>query len=400
MQPSSGRTLTAARQRVTQLLLFSLALGLFLTSAAGQKKGGTGSAATTIPLHSVPNGGPVVTMPPRNGPTSSVFLNGHVVLDQGTIPPQRIVVQEICGTIVRASTHTDMKGNFTLSLGQASDSQLEANADAAENGRTAPDNQLRMVGCELRAVLSGYVSSEVHLSGSDSETGMRDVGTLILKRVGGAPPSGGTTISATSFQVPDKARKEFDKAAKEAEKSQPDRAIEHLRKSVEIYPNYAAAWVALGQVQTDLKHTDEATAAFKRAIEADAKYVPPYIYLALLAVREKQWQEALQLSDRAVRLDPVNFADAYFLNAIANFNLHHLQEARTAALKAADMDGEHHQPRIQYLLAAIYEATGERDQAAQNLREFIRLAPNAPDLAAAKQQLEQLSKQTATAEPQ
>jgi cytochrome c-type biogenesis protein CcmH/NrfG len=70
----------------------------------------------------------------------------------------------------------------------------------------------------------------------------------------------------------------------------------------------------------------------------------------------------LNLTKRALNLDPVNDAYAYFFSAIAYFNLNPLPEAQYRALKPEAIDRDQHEPLVQYLLAQTYEA--EHDSAA------------------------------------
>jgi len=85
------------------------------------------------------------------------------------------------------------------------------------------------------------------------------------------------------------------------------------------------------------------------------------------------------LTTRALELDPVNDAYAYFFSAIAYFNLNQLPEAERRALKAEEIDRDHHEPLIQFLLAQIYEAKRDSVEAASHLREYLKFAPDAQD---------------------
>jgi tetratricopeptide (TPR) repeat protein len=81
---------------------------------------------------------------------------------------------------------------------------------------------------------------------------------------------------------------------------------------------------------------------------------------------------------RALELDRVNDAYAYFFSAIAYFNLNQLPEAEKRALKAEEIDRAHHEPLIQFLLAQICEA--KRDSVeTSHLREYLKFAPDAQD---------------------
>jgi tetratricopeptide (TPR) repeat protein len=61
----------------------------------------------------------------------------------------------------------------------------------------------------------------------------------------------------------------------------------------------------------------------------------------------------LNLTSRALELDPVNDAYAYFFSAIAYFNLNQLPEAENRALKAEVIDRNRYQPLLQFLLAQM-----------------------------------------------
>jgi Tfp pilus assembly protein PilF len=320
-----------------------------------------------------------------------------VVLDQGVTPPESVVVEEVCGNTVRARTRTDLRGGFTLALGQASAGQSAITGDASEgNDPDRVRQTFRVAGCELRGVLGGYISTQLQLDGSDAEVGMSNVGTIVLKRIGGV--QSGSTVSVTSYQVPDKARKEYEKAIKALQQQQTKSAEEHLRKAVEIYPKYAAAWVSFGELHKQVGLIEEAKADFEKAIEADPNYVTPYVHLAYFSANSREWVDVLKLTEQAIRLDPLAFADAHFLNAVANFNLQHLEEAKRSALRAAELDQQHRIPRIHHLLSAIYEASGDRELAAAQLREYLKIAPTSPEAAAARERLQQLGSETAKAQ--
>src|SRR5687767_9674838 len=46
-----------------------------------------------------------------------VFLSGKVVMDDGTPPPDSVVIERVCGSVVRPEAHTDSKGRFSFQLG-------------------------------------------------------------------------------------------------------------------------------------------------------------------------------------------------------------------------------------------------------------------------------------------
>src|SRR5512140_3249227 len=44
--------------------------------------------------------------------TRPIFLSGKVVLEDGTPPPDSVMIQRVCGSVVRPEGYTDSKGRF------------------------------------------------------------------------------------------------------------------------------------------------------------------------------------------------------------------------------------------------------------------------------------------------
>ena len=196
-----------------------------------------------------------------------------------------------------------------------------------------------------------------------------------------------STVSVTNLQIPPKAQREYERACAALKNNKFPEAERRLRKATEIYPNYAPGWVMLGQTLETRQKTAEARSACSRASSADSTYLPAYLCLAEIAGREQRWTEVLTLTSRALELDPVNDAYAYFFSAIGHFYLSQLPEAEEKALKAEAIDRDHHEPLVQYLLAQIYEANHDSAKAASHLREYLKLTPDSRDSAKVKNDL-------------
>jgi tetratricopeptide (TPR) repeat protein len=209
------------------------------------------------------------------------------------------------------------------------------------------------------------------------------------------PPLAGMqspTVAVAALQIPAKAKKEYAAACAALNDKKYDSAEQHLRKSVQLEPNYAAAWVTLGQMLAARQQTGEARKACSQAMAANPRYLPPYLCLADVAAREQKWDEVLALCGKALELDPTNDAVAYALNAAANLNLHKLPEAEKSALKAVEIDKDNRDPRVHFLLAQIYEAKGDRANEAAQLREYLKFATDPDDAAMVKKYLSGLEK--------
>ena len=95
------------------------------------------------------------------------------------------------------------------------------------------------------------------------------------------------------------------------------------------------------------------------------------------------------MSDRALQIDPSNDPVAYDYNAAANMNLHKLDDAERSALKAIEIDRNHIDPRVHFLLAQIYDAKGELTKEESELQEFLKFA-DANDARMVKEYLSEL----------
>ena len=200
-----------------------------------------------------------------------------------------------------------------------------------------------------------------------------------------------STIGVENLQIAAKAKKEYASACSALRDRNYQKAEESLRKAVVQEPKYVAAWVTLGQLLAAQQKIDDARTACSQARLADEAYVPAYLCLADIAARAQNWEETLSLSNHALQIDSASVPIAYDYNAGANLKLHRLDEAEKSALKAIEIDRNHTDPRVHFLLAQIYEAKGEREKEEGELREYLKSGPS--DAATVQQFLAELEGQ-------
>lgn len=212
------------------------------------------------------------------------------------------------------------------------------------------------------------------------------------------PISGTISATATSKQlleVPSTAYSEFQDGCSDAEARKLEKAEKHLRAAVKEFPRYAAAWVLLGQVQRDEKNEEEAAKSCQRASEIDAKFLSPYLCLADLSARAGKWDQVSILTGQVLDLHPIKAPGAYYYNSLANFHLQQLAVAEKSGLQAVAEGRPEQKLQVRLLLAKIYEAKGDRDSEAVQLREYLKLQPPASDAAVASKVLQQIESQQA-----
>jgi predicted Zn-dependent protease len=200
------------------------------------------------------------------------------------------------------------------------------------------------------------------------------------------------TVGVGALQISSKAKKDYASGCNAFKDGKFDSAEENFRKAVNDEPKYLAAWITLGQLLAARQKFEDARAACSNAQSADPMYLPSYLCLADIAARSEHWDDVLKFSARALEIDAANDPVAYDYNAAANLNLHKLLDAEKSALKAIEIDRAHSDPRVHFLLAQIYEAEGEHEKEATQLREYLKYA-GPSDAAMVKQYLSELEKQ-------
>jgi tetratricopeptide (TPR) repeat protein len=333
-------------------------------------------------------------------PNRTIFLSGKVIFDDASPLNPDISIQRVCGTDVRTEAHTDNKGRFSFQLGNRSGANISA-ADSSQsdyeglnsrnqntgfgdtNGPGNRTSETALWGCELRASYPGYRSDEVSLDGRRSLDDP-NVGTIILHRLSNVQ---GTTISVTTAEAPKAAQKNFDKGVQAERKGNLDEAEKHLLAATNEYPKYAVAWFALGQLQQRQNKIEDARKSYIAAAEADKKYVSPFDQLARLAAQEGKWEDAAHYSKQAIELNPVEFPSSFWYNAVSNYNLNKLADASKSAQALLKLDTRHSYPEANRIMAQIALVDKEYAGAANYLRAYLALVPNAKDADALKQQL-------------
>jgi tetratricopeptide (TPR) repeat protein len=363
--------------------LFVVACLLSISSLPASGQPGSGGGGRGVNTPSRPR---VIT--PDVTPTT-IFLTGKVVIDDGSVLTESVSIQTVCKGRRHTETHTDSHGGFSFQFGTRLGSSSDVDFDADTGSRNAPgtrSDRRDLRDCELQASLAGFTSQSIPLEGRFSGYENADVGRVVLHRLANVE---GFTISATSAQAPEAARKAFEKSQEQQKKSKWDDAQKSLENAVVIYPKFAVAWFELGRVQLQKNDPAGARKSFQQSLAADSKYVNPYHGLTQIAQREQRWQELVEVSEKLLALNPVSFPDAWLSNALGNYCLQNFDAAEKSALRGLQMDIEHRVPKLEYLLGLILLKKSNSEEAAQHLRIFLSLATNPGDIAEGQKQLDQ-----------
>lgn len=337
----------------------------------------------------------------------TIMLSGNVITDDGSSLPGPVFIERTCSGRVSRDGRSDFSGYFTVSINMSTQFQFGDPEGTAETGGGSGLNTIgnmrsrtpqgssaataALAGCEIRASLSGFHSSSVTIPVGDlgSTVGPVNVGTIVLQRMGEAQ---GNTVSATSLNAPKDAKKAYDKGHKAIANNKLPEAQLDLEKAVQLYPQYAAAWLDLGWLCSQRGQLDKAQEAFTQARTADGMFVPAFVGLASVSVRQSKWQEAAEMSARATQLDGVDYPAAFFYNSLANYRLGNLAEAERSARKAETLGAQHAFPQLNLLLGTMLAQRGEYADAADQLRAYLKAVPNASNADKVRQQLAEVEK--------
>lgn len=355
-----------------------------------------------------PNRFPGSTDPNNRFPDQSrpIFISGKVLLDDGTPPPEQVTIERVCNGNPRAQAYTDSKGRFQFQFGQTQG--ILQDASIGSPGLGGIDGQQPgmggnrsstglggsgigerdLMGCEIRANLPGYRSDSVNL-GLRRSFDDPNIGTIVLHRLAGVE---GVSISVVALQAPKDAKKAFDKGRDLLKKNKETEAETQFAKATELYPKYSTAWFELGKLKESQKDAAAARKAYTQALAADPKYVNPYRQLFGMSVREQNWKETADTTSRLLKLDPVDFPDAYFFNAVANYYLKNWDEAEKNVREAQKLDSHNRLPKSSQLLGAILAEKRDYAGAAEQIKRYVASLPEGQEADSVKKQLAELEK--------
>jgi tetratricopeptide (TPR) repeat protein len=246
----------------------------------------------------------------------------------------------------------------------------------------------------IRAVVvaraAGYqtVREDVNLLVSGSQTMMLSMYPKKPRPSPGVPPSGNLTVDIGSLSVPAEAQEEYREAVKIlGKKGEETKAIEHLEKAVELYPEYVEAHHLLGTVHLDQGKRKEADEYLEKTIELNDKYAPAYVAVGVLRNQEKEYAEAEKMLKKGLTLDPTSWQGHLEL-AKCRFFQGRIQDAEARGLRAHELNDKNLE--IHMIMADISVLLGNLERAKEEYGHFLAQEPEHPMARRIKQQIKKI----------
>lgn len=197
---------------------------------------------------------------------------------------------------------------------------------------------------------------------------------LLLKNAAHAKAG---VVNAALAEVPEKARKLFDKGVEEARAGETAKAAESLKDAIALHPDFPLALNELGVQYLKLGQTARAVEALKSAVKLTPDAYGPRLNLGIALLEAKQFAEAeTQLREALKRNSSLPTAHMYL--GVCFLRMNRYEEAEKELLAAIEGSGNQ-LGLAQYYLGGIYWKKHEYPKAVAALEDYLRLTPNAHD---------------------
>ena len=195
-------------------------------------------------------------------------------------------------------------------------------------------------------------------------------------------------VSATELSIPDQARREYDEAQKKLAKREVESAAAHLKRAVELAPQFAAAWNNLGTIAYQSREFSQAEQCFRKALAADPNSYMAAVNLGGVLINLTKFDEALDYNRHAVLTHP-NDALANSQLGMNYYYLDKLDLSKKYLTLAKQLDPAHFS-HPQLMLAQIDLRRQDRAAAVSELQEFLQYHPDSPEATKVKENIAKL----------
>jgi len=192
----------------------------------------------------------------------------------------------------------------------------------------------------------------------------------------------GNSVSVRQMQIPNQARRAYERARQALAKQRVDDAWKELEKALAIDPGYAEALVLRGLLCLDRKEIPRAQADMEQAVRSDPGYAIGYIALATVYNAQSLFDDALRALDRGVTLAPTVW-QGYFETGKADVGKGEFAAALQHFDKAQALLDAPYAP-LHLMKAQAMIGLKLYDQAASELQAYLSADPNGQDAGRAR----------------
>jgi tetratricopeptide (TPR) repeat protein len=223
---------------------------------------------------------------------------------------------------------------------------------------------------------------EVGPSVADSK-GRIDVTIHVDRRL---PSEESRAVAATQLSIPDRARREYEKAQERLGQHDVPGAIQYLKNALDLAPQFSAAWNNLGTIAYQSGEYENAEKHFREALRHAPDSYPPLVNLGGALLSLNRAEEALRINLQAVKERPDD-ALAHSQLGQSYLRVGQIAPAEQHLKQAKALDVRHFSSP-QLVLAEIYARKEDFAAFVSELEEFLHYHPDSKLAPGIRQSLE------------
>lgn len=171
-----------------------------------------------------------------------------------------------------------------------------------------------------------------------------------------------------------------------------EQGIQNLKKAIEIYPEYYDSQLRLGVEFTNQNKFYDAIPHLIKAVTINKKSFLGFYSLGISAFNLKQYVETEKAFETATFINPQSDYANIQYGMILRVNSKY-KEAEIVLLKAKSITKTSPNSQVHWQLALLFEKTGRKKQAADELELFLKVEPNPQNLKQIKELISRLRKE-------
>jgi tetratricopeptide (TPR) repeat protein len=201
-----------------------------------------------------------------------------------------------------------------------------------------------------------------------------------------APQDRRNQVSRSELSVPAEAAQEYRRAREVLSRQEVEKAIDHLKKALEIAPGFSAALNHLGTISYQRGQYLQAEKYFRDALKADPESYSPLVNLGGVLIALNRFEESLQFNEAAVKAMPGDPL-AHSQLGKSCFYTGKIEAAEIHLKRAKSLDPAHFS-YPQLFLVEIYARRNDLKSAVIEMEEFLKLHPDSDWAPGVKKALE------------
>jgi len=291
------------------------------------------------------------------------------------------------------------EGSILVKLQSYNSGELSVIADASGSfifTGLAPGNYTVVIiaGDDYEVASEGVsIDTDVNLSrlGIPTNTASRRYTVMITLRAKRTNHSKASVINATLAEVPEAARKLYERALESSQAGDALKAVDNLKAALSLYPKFPLALNELGVQYLKLGQALRAVEPLKTAAELSPSAFTPKLNLGIALLESGRFAEAEVQLREVLKLTSVPTAHMYL--GLTLVRLHRIEEAEQELKQAIEMGGSQ-LGLAHYYLGGLYWQKREYQRAADELETYLRLTPNAQDAERVRGTIKELRSKT------